>query len=412
MSLLDDLGALITRQDPASSDLVARTEAEFDQFVEDLYAELEARRQAFTLAQALEIPAVGRGVALITAVGAAMLPLVYRAGVALETQPRLVRKPDPFSTRYQFLRQTLDALVASRYGEAFWRLLDHDAAGYPRAAVVLPESEVRVEWDQRRFRPLYFWRDRPMVADVDIKHIAPNRRAGELHGHGPIQDSLDYLYPIHAAEEYAGSFFGSGGMPLTVLKTAAKLDKQQAADLKAQWIAQRTAAGAGGAEPAVASGGVEVDFPAVDPQKGQMTEARGAGAAIAARILGIPGALLHVETSGATITYTNPEGALEELVKTTIAPLYLAPIEQAWSELVPAPQSVRFDLADLHRASIAARFAIYSQGIAARDEQTGEQLMTVAEARAFEGWATGIDTAHTFDPEPVPEPVTVEVPRP
>lgn len=128
------------------------------------------------------------------------------------------------------------------------------------------------------------------------------------------------------------------------------------------------------------------------------------GAAVVARILGIPAALLHVETSGATITYTNPAGALEELVKSTIVPLYLTPVEQAWSELVPPTMAVRFELGDLQRADIAGRFAIYQQGIASG-------IMTAEEARAYEGWSTtNTETGHTFDPEPVPQPVPVEVP--
>lgn len=380
--------------------LVERTETEYDALVTLINDAIAARQATFTLAQARKLPPVIRGVSLIAGVGASMLPLAYQRGQAMSAQPRIVRKPDPFGTRYQFVYQTLEALVASDYGEAFWLLSDHDDRGHPRSATVLPNDEVMVEWDERRFLPLYRWRGRPLVRDVEIKHIAPNRRAGELHGHGPLNDALEYLYPVHEAEAYASSFFASGGVPLTVLKTAAKLDKQQAAKLKQQWMDSRTTSG----EPAVLGGGVELELPSVDPQKSQMTESRGAGAAIVARILGIPAALLHVETSGATITYTNPEGALEELVKTTIAPIYLAPVEQAWSELVPAPQAVRFDLADMQRAAIGARFGLYAQGIASG-------VMTAAEARAFEGWSEQeADQVHAFDPEPAPQPVSVEVP--
>jgi HK97 family phage portal protein len=380
--------------------LVQRTEAEYDAFVETLYDLIEARQTGFTLTQALKLPPVIRGVQLIAGVGSSMLPLVYARGSAMPAQPRIVRKPDPFGTRYQFLYQTLEALVADQYGEAFWLLTDHDEAGYPQAAMVLPNGEVSVQWDSRRFLPRYFWRTRELIRDRDIKHIAPNRRPGELHGHGPVFDALDYLYPIHEAEEYASSFFSSGGMPLTVLKAAQTLTKQQVAQLKAQWVEQRTST----AEPAVASGGIDVEFPGVNPEQSQMAEARGMGAAVVARILGIPAALLHVETSGATITYTNPAGALEELVKSTIVPLYLTPVEQAWSELVPPTMAVRFELGDLQRADIAGRFAIYQQGIASG-------IMTAEEARAYEGWSTtNTETGHTFDPEPVPQPVPVEVP--
>lgn len=395
MGWLDGFRAMVPAHEPE----VQRTEAEYDAWLTALEDEIDARQSSFTLTEALKLPPVIRGVQLIAGVGAAMLPLAYRNGQATQLQPRIVRKPDPFGTRYAFLYQTLEAMVADRYGEAFWLLTDHDDRGYPRSAMVLPNDDIEVTWDDRRFLPRYRWRGRELQRDRDIKHIAPTRKAGELHGRGPVYEALDYLYPIKAAEDYASSFFSSGGLPMTVLKTAAAMTKEQAAELKSNWVNSRTAA-----EPAVASGGVTPEFPAVNPEQSQMTEARGAGAAVVARILGIPAALLHVETSGATITYTNPAGALEELVKSTILPSYLSPLEQAWSELVPSTMAVRFELGDLQRSDIAGRFALYGAGIAAG-------ILTAEEARAYEGWApVNTETAHAYDPEPEPETPKVSVP--
>jgi HK97 family phage portal protein len=393
MGLLDGLRAMV---EPMPV-VVERTTPEYDGFVEALYDVIEARQQGFTLADALKLPPVIRGRALIAGVGASMLPLLYVDGQAVERQPRIVRKPDPYGTRYTFVHQTLDAMVADRYGEAFWLLQDHDEREHPRSARVLPNDEVHVRWDERRFMPRYTWRGRELVHGRDIMHIAPNRTPGELHGRGPINEALDYLYPIHEAEAFASAFFSSGGVPLYVLKTAAQLDGEEAARLKAQWVAARSTT----AEPAVLDAGTDLQTPNVDAQKAQLTEARGAGAAVVARILGIPAALLHVETSGATITYTNPAGALEELVKSTIVPLYLTPLEQAWSELVPSTAAVRFELADLQRTDIAARFAVYATGI-------DKGVMTPEEARAYEGWAPlNRETSHLYDPEPAAEGMTV-----
>jgi len=390
MGLLDGFRAMV---EPMPAE-VERAAGDYSDWLDALADIVAARSSSFTLTEALKLPPVIRGVSLIAGVGASMLPLVYRNGSAQPEQPRIVRKPDPFGTRYTFMYQTLERMVADRYGEAFWYLTDHDERGYPRSAMVLDNDEVYVRWDDRQLLPRYRWRERELVRDVDIKHIAPNRRPGELHGHGPLYDSLDYLYPVKEAEDYASSFFSSGGLPLTVLRAAATLSPDEAAALKQQYMDTRND-GAGGSSVAVAGGDVTVEFPSVDPQKSQMTEARGAGAAIVARILGIPAALLHVETSGATITYTNPAGALEELVKSTIVPLYLTPLEQAWSELVPGTQAVRFELADLQRADIAGRFSIYTQGI-----QAG--IMTPAEARQYEGWdPINTEPAHQYDPEPV-----------
>lgn len=397
MGLFDGFRSML---DPIPTPLVERTE-EADAFTEQLYALIEERRRTFTLEQALRLPPIVRGVQLIAGLAASFLPLAYQAGVALAEQPRIVRKPDPFRTRYEFIYQTVRELVASRDGDAFWRLLDHDAAGRPQSAIVIPSAEVRVDWDARRIVPRYWWRDRPLVAGVEVAHIAVNRPPGELRGRGPISQALDYLYPVAAAEDYAASFFSTGGVPETVLKSAVKLSAGEAAALKAQYVESADSAAG---RVRVASGGVDLAFPGVDPQRAQMQEARAYGATVAARVLGIPAALLHVETSGATITYQNASGALEELVKATVAPLYLAPVEQAWSELVGSAQAVRFDLADLQRTDMAARFRLYADAI-------GAGIITAPEARALEGWAPlgDIDTAHAFDPAGSPSPESAAV---
>lgn len=355
-------------------------------------AAIEERRRSFGLPQALRLPPVVRAVQLIAGTAASFLPLVYSGGVSLEAQPRIVRKPDPFRTRYDFVYQSVAALVSDRYGECFWRLLDHDDAGLPRAALLLPNAEVRVQWDARRILPTYHYRGQELIRDVDVKHIALDRRPGELHGRGPIYEALDYLYPVHAAELMAGDFFASGGVPSTVLTSSVALTEGEAATLKAQYMNTRADAAGG---PAVLSGGLGLEFPGTDPQKSQLQESRAYGATIVARLLGIPAALLHVETSGATITYQSAAGALEELVKSTVAPMYLAPLEQAWSELVPSSEAVRFDLADMQRADASSRFALYAGAITAG-------LLTVEEARGFEGWGPlgSNDASHTYDPVP------------
>lgn len=372
----------ITPPDPS---LKERTVTQLTSMISDA---IDARQGSFTLAEAMRLPAVVRGVQLLCSTAASFAPVAYRAGLALAEQPRIVRRPDPFTSRYDFVYASMFGLVTA--GETFWRVLDRDSEGLVRSAIVLPGDEVRVEWDGRRFQRRYWWREQSMEAGREIVHIAIGRAPGELHGRGPLQAALPYLEVVKAAEDYASGFFESGGVPEVVLKASTTLTKEEAQAAKAQWIASRT-----GPEPAVFGKDIEAMFPSVDPQRAQMQEARAYGATLVARLLGIPAALLHVETSGATITYTNPSGAVEELVKATLAPAYLAPLEAAWSDLVPSTQSVRFDLADLARADFAARAAIYAQLIP-------QGVMTADEARSREGWGPVEGEATAPSPSPSP----------
>ena len=81
---------------------------------EALYAIIAEREGAFTMAEARKLDAVIRAKSLLTSVAASFLPLAYRGGMALEQQPRIVTKPDPFSTRYDFIAATVDFLAGEQ----------------------------------------------------------------------------------------------------------------------------------------------------------------------------------------------------------------------------------------------------------------------------------------------------------
>lgn len=353
---------------------------------EALYALLESRAAAYGMERARQLPAVIRGTALLAGTAAALLPLCYRAGQVMAEQPRIVRRPNPHTTRYEHVYQTVRALMED--GEAFWRLSYPAGASYPDAAICLANDEVSVQWDDKRWQRRYWWRGQYQQPGT-IKHIRIGARAGELHGRGPLREGLRYLAPVAAAEDYALTFFTSGGIPETVIKHPGTGNKEMAQGLKSAWVEARN-----GPEPAVLFGGIDVDFPGADPENAQMQQSRAYGATVVSRLLGIPAALMLVETSGATITYTNPEGAMDDLVKSTLAPQYLAPVEQAWSDLVAGPQVVRFDAGELGRIDLAARLAVYKLML-----ELG--VVTLEGIAAAEGWtvnqAAG-ELAHTFDP--------------
>jgi phage portal protein BeeE len=102
--------------------------------------------------------------------------------------------------------------------------------------------------------------------------------------------------------------------------------------------------------------------------------------------------MLLAETSGATVTYQNVDAIASLLVKVTILPKYLAPVEAALSVLVPRTKSVRFSLAELTRADLATRFAVYAQAITAG-------ILTAEEARSMEGWGSQV-TGSAYLPVP------------
>jgi HK97 family phage portal protein len=371
------------------------------------YPSVEAAIAAVVAARGLtgpmELPAVERGVELLASTVAQLQPVAYRDGspLSVELAPRIVTRPDPWSTRYAFLHATVRSMVET--GDAFWFLFDPDPeTRRPRGARVLDPAEVSVEWDARRFLPVYTWRGRTMTPGVDLAHVPLAPRAGQLRGVSPLQACSHALLAITAAELYASGYYGGAGVPSGVLTSPVELTDDEADALRAAWLAHHSS---GTPTPAVLSGGIAYDKVADDPEASQLVETREHGVATVARLLGIPAPLLLVSIGGSSITYANVSQLYVELVRTTVAPLYLAPIEAAMSDLVPRTSSVRFDLGELGRLDVAGRFAVY-QAAAALGVLDGPAIARLEGIRPPDQ----VPTPYSPTPTPLEAPAAPEVP--
>ena len=67
------------------------------------------------------------------------------------------------------------------------------------------------------------------------------------------------------------------------------------------------------------------------------------------------------------------------LVRVTVQPVYLAPIEEGLSDLLPGTQAVRFNTSELERLGTAARWNAYATGLAAG-------FVTTDQVDRWEGW--------------------------
>jgi HK97 family phage portal protein len=352
-----------------------------------LYDLIDARLSAFTLEEARKMPAVIRATNLLAGIAASLSPLAYRDGEVMDTQPASTLRPDPFGTRYDFVWQTVASMF--EHGCAPWKLSNHDGQRNTHA-VVLPHDEVRHEWapGMEGIARLHVWRGRK-YREEDLRCVTIGRRAGELCGRGPLSEMLRFLAPVQMAETWAMAWFAGGGVPDTVVTAKdGDLTTEEAAAIKAAWMEGAQT----GVNVRVLPFALQAAFAQIDPERAQLHESRSYGNTVVATGAGIPAALLHVQTAGASITYSNAMAAVDELVKATIWPSYLGPIEAAWSELVPRQQAVRFDLNEMMRLDPVARSGVYQTLIAAG-------VMRPEEGRAFEGWSsTKTEAGHAFDP--------------
>jgi HK97 family phage portal protein len=359
---------------------------------------IEDRIAAFSLADALALPAVQRAVDLLCSQAASLQPVVLADGLPLDRQPRLVTRPTPWAgeTRHDFVYGTMNSLLTGqpRGGNAYWLTIDRDDHDNATSLLLLDPADVAVSWDELRLRRRYQWRGQDVDA-ADLTHIRIGAKPGELLGMSPLVACLTRLAIIGAAETYAAGFFASGGIPEVVIQSGRELDHTEAVALRSDYI------GDGERFPVrVVSGDLSLDFPGADPERAQMSQTRAYAATEVARLLGIPAPLLLVETSGSTITYQNGGQALTQLYRETLYPTYLDPIQLAWSDLTPRTQSVRFDLRELLAADVVTRSQVELAYV-------GAGVLDPTEVRVLEGWPADEPISQAARYQPTPRPTTL-----
>jgi len=340
------------------------------------------------LSDYLGIPAVARGRQLIISQIAQLEPVSWRDGYPLAEQPRVLVRPAPDMTRTEYLSQLAASLVDT--GDAFlWQPRSgRNAGGYPDVSIVLPPADVQVSWsDDSHLSRRYHWAERELIAGRDVLHVAIGRRAGELHGRSPLRDIDESLARILAAELYAGDWFETGAVPSLTLKFDGKLTDAEAKAAKDKWVADHR-----DHSPAILPLGWDLKETGADPSNSQLLETRKWGVLEVARALGIfPAELLLAELGGSSMTYQNVADALMTFARVTLQPVYMAPIEEALSDLVPGTQAVRLNTSELERLGTAGRWQAYATGL-------GAGFITPEQIDRWEGWQRAA-------PLPIPAPL-------
>jgi HK97 family phage portal protein len=311
--------------------------------------------RALGIADYQSLPAVARARSLIVSLVAELELVAWRDGLPMDEQPRIAVRPQPGSTRDAFLGSVAGELFDRSNAYVWLPSSGRNAAGFPDTAVVLPFDRVAVSWDEsglfRRYRDATLGE---LVPGRDLVHIElPGRRPGELLVPSKFDTNADALDRILAAELYAADWFTSGAVPSVVLKFAGPMNAKEAADAKAQWLANHV-----DHSPGVLSAGWDLAEMGGNPESSQLLETRRAGVLEVARIWGIvPAELLLAELGGSSLTYQNIERMLRTFMKVTGQPEYLAPIEAGLSDCVPSTQAIRFELSELYRLDEAEQIA-------------------------------------------------------
>ena len=356
--------------------------------------------RAASIREALGVPSIFGACNLIanTTGSLTMRALRNEVEVPPDRRPRLIVRPDPFSSPREFYRQTAWNLATR--GEAWWWVAARDTDGMPLSVINVNPTEVVVTEDPDDLRyPILKWRDRTMNRE-DFRQLVWARDSGSLRGAGPLQMCGAAISVAVEAQEWAANFYADGGLPSTIVKTAgdlAEMDPAEMAALKAQW-----AEADHNTVRFIDSGIESVDAFNANSSGAQMLEARAHQNVDVATMFNMDAPLLNAAIAGSSLTYQNVGQEFEKFLRMCLRPNVLETIEQTMSDFIPRSIVARFNTAALTLADIKTRYDVYGVGI-------DKGIIDQEEARKFEGLAPG-DVENAAVPYSPPAAVPTRLP--
>lgn len=313
----------------------------------DLAAFLQMGRETLagidvTPEKAMSVPAINRGVHLMSDM-VAMLPLVlYRRLKQGKERAKDHRqynfihdRPNSYQTAYQFRYMQMRHLLLRGNAYAF----KNRVSGYLKELVPIHPNRVTVEQDDS-LRITYtvtmpsglrqeFGTDR-------IWHLRPHTEDG-IQGRGIVDESPNSIAMCIAAEQHGAMLFGNGAKPGGILSFKDKLNPEQAQRIKESW--QAAFGGENKYSTAVLDGGGKWEQTGMDNKDAQYLEVRSFQVAEAARLLGIPPILLfHSDT---TSTFASSKELVQAFLKFSLDP-WLTYWETEYNHGVLSPDQDRY----------------------------------------------------------------------
>ena len=316
---------------------------------------------------ALGIPAIYRGITLISdAIGA--LPLcAYRNKREVLPTPQILMRPVPTETRMETISAMAAALII--HGNYVAVLGEPGANGLPDSIYPVSPDRVQVSTDKGR---IIYKIDERTYDQSEIMHIKNFTLPGDLVGKGILAVAKQALGKEIAINEYASRYFDGGVNPTAVIKSAnPDLSQEEADALKSAWMAMYSSRNR---SPVVMNSSTDFEVLSSNAAESQLVEAQTAGLTEAANILGLPPYFLGSPNSSRT--YSNVVEENLQLIKWSIQPI-AERIEAAFSDLLVRGQTAGFKYDSFLKTDTASRYNAYATALS-------NGFLTVDEVRNYE----------------------------
>lgn len=317
--------------------------------------------------QVLGLPVVGGFLNITTSLLLQMPLHGYREATPIPNDPAILQNPTPGPQRTfaDFISEYLRDMFL--FGNYVAVLGPKNAAGWPDILVPVPAGQWQILADGGDYHYLI---NGQSFQPEQVFHVSMNSLNGELTGRGVMTLYPGLVASNVAAERWAAAYFEGGAVPPGAVKHPnPELTQAQADALKSKMRAVAMAR-----EWAILPGGTELEVLASDAEKAQLNETRKLNAQQLAMAIGIPGALLGLDSP--SLTYRNITDVFQQFITTTVMH-YLVPLEQQFTlQCLPRGTHARFFLGAVLRPDLPQRV-----DLAIKSLQGG--LFTQQEARAF-----------------------------
>lgn len=317
--------------------------------------------------------------------------------------PPWLRTPNPEQTWFELVERCLTSLNLA--GNAYLAITARDRLGYPAEVWTLHPDDVEPKRRENTGKLYYQFRGTEELTRFDaanplgtVLHIKAFNNGGDK-GLSPIDAAKQAIGLGLVAEQHGSRFFGHGANPSGVIEVDRNLTPELAGSLKKNWIKQHGGPGNSNL-PGVLSGGATWKPISIPNDSAQFLETRKFQVGEIARLFRVPPHMIaDLDKTSSWGTGIEQQGI--GFVVHTLTP-WLARLENAFDQLTPRGQYLKFNVNGLLRGDIKSRYEAYSIGIQNgfmnRNEVRALEEMNKAEG--LDEYLSPLNMAGASDPAP------------
>lgn len=351
-------------------------------YFQDKYAPT-ASGQVVTIDSAMRSAAVAACVRALTST-VAMLPVdaVRESGSARQVvrpTPQIVSRPSARVRRRAWVAQNMRGMLTA--GNAYGIVTALDGNNRPAQIETLHSNDVHWRLVEGDVAPYVKGVRKEIFPLGDLVHIPASAfmSPGARYAQSPVELAKQAIGTGLAAEEFGARFFGDGAYPSAVINADVPLTEDQASRVKAAFVN----AVRGNREPAVLGSGLKYEQVSINPSDSQFIDLMRFEVEQACRFFGVPPSMVYAAVSGQNITYANITHNDLHYLKYSVG-LWLADLEDAWSEFLRDGEVVKFNVDALLRMDTKARADVHE--IALRNKwRTINEVRDLEDEPRFDG---------------------------